>query len=128
MGRAGVRTFTYDGGTERRGLLTQVTDTQAGTMTGTYDAGGRLVTEAWPNGINVAMRYAEDGMLDGIAYEQPGCGQSTCTLYTESAGRSAHGQIRGLTSSPPSVTSTTPSTAPAPPGSRCSTPPPTAPP
>lgn len=93
------RTYSYDGGTERRGLPTQITDAQVGNMTATYDADGMLSTEAWPNGVNVTTTHREDGAAAGITYDQPGCGQSNCTLYTENIGTSAHGEVTSRTSS-----------------------------
>ena len=54
-----TRTYTYDGGAERRGLATGVADGQAGTFGGTYDADGRLTGQTWPNGIVVATGYDE---------------------------------------------------------------------
>ncbi|MEV6816400.1 RHS repeat-associated core domain-containing protein, partial [Micromonospora sp. NPDC051296] len=89
-----TRTHTYDGDTERRGLLTSVTDTQAGTFTGSYDADGTLRTETWPNGILVTTDTDETGTQIGLTYVKPGCAAEDCTLYTESVFESAHGQWR----------------------------------
>ncbi|GAA2602728.1 hypothetical protein GCM10010399_36880 [Dactylosporangium fulvum] len=93
------RSYTYDGGSERRGLPTQIADGQAGTMTATYDADGRLITETWPNGVAVSTSYSEDGQPVTITYNQPGCGLSNCTLYTETVRASVHGQARDRSSS-----------------------------
>ncbi|WJK42778.1 RHS repeat-associated core domain-containing protein [Solwaraspora sp. WMMA2056] len=89
-----TRTYTYDGGSERRGLLTSVDDTQAGVFTGGYDVDGNLVTESWPSGITVAHEYDETGTSVGITYDRPGCGASDCTLYSGSVAESVHGQWR----------------------------------
>ncbi|MEU7871931.1 RHS repeat-associated core domain-containing protein [Dactylosporangium sp. NPDC049140] len=94
-----TRTYTYDGGAERRGLATGVADGQAGTFGGTYDADGRLTGQTWPNGIVVATGYDETGDERSITYTKPGCGQADCTLYTETVRSSAHGQQRDVTSS-----------------------------
>nr|BFE60671.1 hypothetical protein GCM10020063_051970 [Dactylosporangium thailandense] len=94
-----TRAYTFDGGTERRGLPTQVTDGQAGNLTAAYDPDGRPVTETWPNGVVVTRTYREDGAVSGIAYNQPGCGQSNCTLFTETIRSSVHGETRDRTSS-----------------------------
>ncbi|MET7426409.1 RHS repeat-associated core domain-containing protein [Dactylosporangium sp. NPDC005555] len=94
-----TRAYTFDGGTERRGLPTQVQDGQAGILTATYDPEGRPLTETWPNGVVVTRTYREDGVVAGIAYNQPGCGQSNCTLFTEAIRSSAHGETRDRTSS-----------------------------
>ncbi|WP_167402566.1 DNRLRE domain-containing protein [Micromonospora viridifaciens] len=88
------RTYTYDGGTERRGLLTSVTDSQAGTFSGSYDADGTLVAESWPNGVQVTTETDETGTQVGLTYTKPGCAADDCTLYSESVVESAHGQWR----------------------------------
>jgi RHS repeat-associated protein len=94
-----TRTYTYDGGTERRGLATQVVDGQAGTFAGgVYDPDGKLTTETWPNGIVVTHTYDETGTESGIAYTQPGCGQTDCTLYREQIHQSAQDQDADRTS------------------------------
>lgn len=91
-------TTSYDTGSERRGLATQVVDGQAGTITGSYDADGNLVTENWPNGIIVSHTYDEDNNQTGISYVHPGCGQADCTLYTQTASVNAAGDVAGYTS------------------------------
>ncbi|MEV8514762.1 DNRLRE domain-containing protein [Dactylosporangium sp. NPDC051484] len=78
-----TRTYTYDGGTERRGLPTQVVDTGAGTFTASYDTDANPVSQTWPNGINVTMVFNEAVAATSVTYIQPGCGQPDCTLYTE---------------------------------------------
>ncbi|MFR9779352.1 RHS repeat-associated core domain-containing protein, partial [Micromonospora sp. MS34] len=88
------RTYTYDGGSERRGLLTSVDDTDAGVFSGSYDADGKLVSETWPNGVQVSTDTDETGTQVGLTYVKPGCPAADCTLYTESVTESAHGQWR----------------------------------
>ncbi|MFC0004532.1 ricin-type beta-trefoil lectin domain protein [Micromonospora siamensis] len=88
------RTYTYDGGTERRGLLTSVDDTEAGSFSGSYDADGGLVSESWPNGVQVSTETDETGTQVGLTYVKPGCAATDCTLYTESVTESVHGQWR----------------------------------
>ncbi|SCG75461.1 RHS repeat-associated core domain-containing protein [Micromonospora rifamycinica] len=94
-----TRTYTYDGGSERRGLLTSVADSQGGTFSGSYDADGNLASELWPNGVQVATETDETGTQVGLIYVKPGCAAADCTLYTESVTESAHGQWRQRTSS-----------------------------
>jgi RHS repeat-associated protein len=94
-----TRTYTYDGGAERRGLATSVADAQAGAFTGVYDADGHLNGQTWPNGIVVATGHDETGAERSITYTKPGCGQADCTLYVETLRLSAHGQQRDLSSS-----------------------------
>ncbi|MFG2040558.1 RHS repeat-associated core domain-containing protein [Dactylosporangium sp. NPDC048998] len=94
-----ARTYTYDGGSERRGLATSVNDAQAGAFTGTYDADGNLTSQSWPNGIVATTEYDETGTPVGRTYTKPGCGQTDCTLYSESVTESIHGQRRNHISS-----------------------------
>ncbi|MFG1917607.1 RHS repeat-associated core domain-containing protein [Micromonospora sp. NPDC048898] len=94
-----TRTHTYDGGAERRGLLTSVNDTQAGTFTGSYDVDGSLTSETWPNGVKVTTETDETGTPVALTYTKPGCAATDCTLYTESLVESAHGQWRKRSSS-----------------------------
>ncbi|GAA4442333.1 hypothetical protein GCM10023170_017260 [Phytohabitans houttuyneae] len=94
-----TRTYTYDGGTERRGLLTSVNDSQAGAFSGSYDANGHMLSESWPNGVQVTTEIDETGTQVGMTYVKPDCGAADCTLYTESVVESAHGQWRKRSSS-----------------------------
>jgi RHS repeat-associated protein len=95
----GTRTWTYDGGTERRGLATSVLDSQAGTFTASYDIDGNAVSQSWPDNIVVTNGYNETGDATSIAYTQPGCGQANCTLYTQTVSATAHGQTQSSSSS-----------------------------
>lgn len=95
-----TRTYTYDGGTERRGLLTSVNDSQGGTFSGSYDVDGTLRSETWPNGVQVTTETDETGTQIGLTYTKPGCATTPeCTLYAESVVESAHGQWRERSSS-----------------------------
>ncbi|MFY1616319.1 RHS repeat-associated core domain-containing protein [Micromonospora sp. WMMD736] len=94
-----TRTYTYDGGAERRGLLTSVNDTQAGTFTGSYDVDGNVTSETWPNGVQVTTETDETGTPVAMTYAKPGCAAADCTLYSESLVESAHGQWRKRSSS-----------------------------
>ncbi|WP_431934075.1 RHS repeat-associated core domain-containing protein [Micromonospora sp. RP3T] len=89
----GTRTFTYDGGAERRGLATTVSDSQVGVFTGTYGADGQLASETWPNGVVSTMTSDEAGGATSLSYVKPGCGQADCTLYTESVQSDAAGLV-----------------------------------
>jgi RHS repeat-associated protein len=93
-----TRTYTYDGGSERRGLPTQVVDSQLGSFTGTYDAAGTLTSQSWPNGITVTTGYDETAAPSTQTYVKTGCGLPDCTLHTEVVHRSAHDQQRDRTS------------------------------
>ncbi|MFI0796090.1 RHS repeat-associated core domain-containing protein [Micromonospora rubida] len=87
-----TQTYTYDGGTERRGFPTQIVDSQTGTITGQYGADGELTGETWPNGVVVTATRNEAGDPTGIGYVQTGCGQPDCTVFAENATWSSQGQ------------------------------------
>ena len=93
-----TRTYGYDGGSERRGLPTQVVDSGGGTMTASYDVDGNPVSQTWPGNVVVTVAVDEAGAPASIAYVQTGCGQADCTLYAESVTTSVHGQWRDGTS------------------------------
>jgi RHS repeat-associated protein len=94
----GTRVHTYDGGAERRGLLTSVHDSQAGRFTGSYDSDGTLVSETWPIGVVVSRQVDPSGEPIAVTYTRPGCAATDCTLFRESVDRSAHGQAREIVS------------------------------
>lgn len=93
------RSYAYDEGTERRGLLTSIQDSQAGIFSGSYDADGDHVSETWPNGVVVTSENDATGDQIRLTYAQPGCGLADCTLFSESVLSSAHGQWLTRTSS-----------------------------
>jgi RHS repeat-associated protein len=78
------RTISYDTDGENRGLPTKIVDGQAGTLSASYTADGRIAAETWSNGITTTYRY-ESGTLLGKTYTQNNCGQSDCTLDDETA-------------------------------------------
>jgi RHS repeat-associated protein len=87
-----TRTFTYDGGSERRGLATQVVDTGAGTFTATYGVEGTPTEQTWPNGVVVRTGLDETGTPVTITYDKPGCGNPAgCELFVETLLAGAHG-------------------------------------
>jgi RHS repeat-associated protein len=89
-----TQTFTYDGGSERRGLPTQVVDDQAGAITVEYDAAGNPATQNWPNGMVITLVSDEIAATTSVRYSYPSCGQSDCTLYYDTALSSGQNQWR----------------------------------
>jgi YD repeat-containing protein len=75
------RTYTYDQGSERRGLATAVSDSNLGTFTGAYDADGYLVDQTWPNGVQIQTTINQTGQAISLTYTQPGCPSGNCTLF-----------------------------------------------
>ncbi|GAA2617539.1 hypothetical protein GCM10010436_21270 [Paractinoplanes durhamensis] len=101
LGRAAItndgkatRTYHYNEGDERRGLLTSVDDSQAGTFTADYDADGQIWMEVWPNGVPHRRWYDETGEEYGTSYWAPGCTGDNCVLYSDWTGHDARGSIR----------------------------------
>lgn len=88
-----TRTYTYDSGNERRGLLTSVTDSQAGTFSADYDSDGQVEHENWPNGVAIRHYRDEAGQDYGVDYVDTNC-SGWCTLYADWAGQNAAGKIR----------------------------------
>ncbi|MFI5933073.1 DNRLRE domain-containing protein [Actinoplanes sp. NPDC051494] len=67
-------TYTYDSGTEHRGLLLAMSagmDTGPSVFTAAYDAGGRMTGQAYPNGMTAAYTYDNTGQPTGLAYQLP---------------------------------------------------------
>ncbi|WP_238449628.1 RHS repeat-associated core domain-containing protein [Micromonospora sp. 4G55] len=94
----GTRTLTYDGGSERRGLPTQLADSQSGNFVGSYDADGVLATQTSPNGLVTSVQLNEAGLITNLTYVKPGCGQSDCTVYAETLSYSGGDERRVSTS------------------------------
>jgi RHS repeat-associated protein len=69
-----LTTYTYDSGTEHRGLLTSL-DTGMGagisTFTGSYDAAGQLTSQTYPNGMTAATSYDNTGDPRTLTYTLP---------------------------------------------------------
>ena len=90
----GVRTYTYDEGTENRGLVTKVVDTPAGqaalTFTATYDAEGRIATETWPNGLTRTVTHDTSGEAVRLRVVHSG----GSVWLDESVSPDAHGRWR----------------------------------
>ena len=55
----GTQTYTYQATSDERGLLTSISDTAAGTFTGTYDADGNLTDQHLPTGSTSARRTTQ---------------------------------------------------------------------
>jgi RHS repeat-associated protein len=85
----GVQTATYD---EDSGVLTQMTDSAAGTFTATYDADGRMVEAGLPNGLAAQASFDEAGSPTHLAYEKIYCSEG-CTWLEFDRESSIHGQV-----------------------------------
>jgi RHS repeat-associated core domain len=89
----GTTTYTYDDvGTEHRGLLTTINDSQAGVFTTTYDANGQPSVETVPGG-NFAAVYARNEageVVDLLYFNCIWCSTNDWPLLT--ASYNIHGQ------------------------------------
>src|SRR5437867_9520185 len=87
-----TQTLTYDD----RDQVTQINDTQFGTITGTYDNDGNLTAETFPGGLKLLVTYDETGGAVGRCYTK----SSTCTstAWVNATGtKSIHDQWKTLT-------------------------------
>lgn len=88
----GTQSRSYDGAAERRGLLTTLTDSAAGTFTATYDTDGALTTETYPNGLRATTTYDETGTPTSLEYVKTTNCTTGCTWLSETVDESVHGQ------------------------------------
>lgn len=88
----GTQTMTYDGGSERRGLATQVVDSQGGTFSATYSVEGPIATQTLPNGLVASTSYDETGKATNLTYAPSGCATEACVYFTDSITTTIHGQ------------------------------------
>lgn len=89
-----TQTRYYDEGTERRGLLSRIVDSAAGTFSATYDADGQLATETLPNGLVRTTTRNESGGVTRMTYTKSGS-----TWLSFAATESIHGQRTTATAS-----------------------------
>jgi RHS repeat-associated protein len=85
----GTQTYTYDPTT---GFTTKLVDSAAGTFTGSYDIGGALITEGYPNGMNANYAYNQIGKPTGLEYVKMTHCTEKCTWFSDSVVPSIHGQ------------------------------------
>jgi RHS repeat-associated protein len=88
----GTQTWTYDGGSERRGLATQLVDSHAGTWSATYGVDGTPTVD-WPNGLRATPTFDETGFATSLTYAATsGCSGVACTVLSDSVHQSIHDQ------------------------------------
>ncbi len=88
----GTQTRGYDAGTERRGLLTTLTDSAAGMFTASYDTDGALTAENYPNGLRATTSYDETGTPTKLEHVKTSNCTTGCTWLSETVSEDAHGQ------------------------------------
>jgi YD repeat-containing protein len=63
----GTQTLTYD---KSSGSPSQITDSQAGTFSATYNADGNLLTEQYPGGVTGTYTYDPTGTATSLSYNR----------------------------------------------------------
>lgn len=86
-------TYTYNGGTEKRGLLTSVSDASIGTFTATYTTDGQLATQVSPGGLTATYTYDPMGEVTDLQYSK-----GTGTWPDSPARYDIHGERTAMTS------------------------------
>lgn len=85
----GTVSYRYDATT---GRLAAIEDSALGTLSGTYDADGALLTQSYPTGLKASWSYDETGDATGLVYaKSAGCG-SRCEWLSFVQKSSVHGQ------------------------------------
>jgi len=86
----GATRYGYDGGGEHRGLPTSISDSAlSGAITGTYDADGALVRQAFPNSMTQTITRNASGEQTRVVYAKGGV-----EWVNDSQSPNIHGQQR----------------------------------
>lgn len=85
-----ARTFTYNAATEPRGMATQIVDAQAGAFSATYTADGLVQSQTLPNGLVQTTSYDATGTPTATEFRPPGCADSSCAYFIDSATHTIH--------------------------------------
>jgi RHS repeat-associated protein len=91
----GTQTYGYD---ETSGAPVALSDSAAGTFTASYDADGKLIEEALPDGLVAKTTYDASGAPTKRSYTKTVSCSEKCTWIEESNERSIFGQILSQTS------------------------------
>jgi RHS repeat-associated protein len=89
----GTETLGYNQGTERRGLLTGISDSRLGALSATFDANGTLATETFPNGMTATNTTDAAGDPISRTFVKTTNCASACTWFSDQVYPSANGQI-----------------------------------
>jgi RHS repeat-associated protein len=86
----GTQVFSYDSVT---GDLVEVVDSAVGAMTAEYDAGGKVTSMSYANGLEARYAYDGGGFATGLEYlKTTNCSQN-CVWFEEMLTPSVHGKI-----------------------------------
>lgn len=84
----GTQTMSYN---PTSGLLTGLTDSDAGSFTASYDADGNMASKTYPNGLRADFVYDEAGAPTAMSYTKTDCA-TDCVWFEEQVVESVHGQ------------------------------------
>ncbi len=85
----GNQTYHYD---ETTAALKELVDSSAGTFTTTYDVGGRMTSESYPNGMTAYYTHNTVGEMTGLEYKKLTDCTEKCTLFSDAIVPSIHGE------------------------------------
>jgi RHS repeat-associated protein len=90
----GTQTLTYDSVT---GLAKELTDSQVGTFTASYNSDGQVTSQVYPNGMTATRVFDAAGGATELTYTKQGC--PTCIWFQENIQESVHDELLYRTSS-----------------------------
>jgi streptogramin lyase len=85
----GSQTYHYN---ETTGALQELVDSSAGTFTATYDVGGKMTSESYPNGMTAYYTHNTVGEATGLEYKKLTDCTEKCTLFSDTLVPSIHGE------------------------------------
>lgn len=91
----GTQTFSYDTTT---GYVSKLVDSAAGTFTSTYDTGGNMLTEGYPNGMTAKYTSDAVGQTVGLEYVKTTHCSEGCVWFSDNVSPSIYGQWLSQTS------------------------------
>jgi RHS repeat-associated protein len=86
----GVQTYRYN---ETTGVISEVSDSAAGTFTAGYDIEGNRVSEGYPNGLVASYTLNAEAEPTGLAYKKETHCTENCEWFVETAVPSIHDQV-----------------------------------
>ncbi len=95
------QTYGYD---ETTGAMTELVDSAtgsdpaAGRFTATYDVEGKMLTEAYPNGMTATYTHNPLGQATSLEYVKTTHCAEKCTWFSDSVAASIHGETLAQTS------------------------------
>jgi YD repeat-containing protein len=85
----GNQSYVYD---KTTGALKELVDSAAGTFTASYDVGGRMTSESYPNGMTAYYTYNPVGGVTMLEYKKLTHCTEKCTWFASTKVPSIHGE------------------------------------